>query len=173
MIMSREQQLISLFTVLAVASLVFYALIFQRTVSQHRFVVEPFQPNVGIASQAVDVDRPGSSSTLPVRGRGNSTHPHLSGLRVAFLGDSLTRYMYMSLAAYLRSGRWVDDEDEPNIVEEKQFGDWNYYFNYTNNLFRPYEQCDCYRPPDQSWRSIENRYFNDPVGNNSIYFIQK
>jgi hypothetical protein len=116
--------------------------------------------------------KPGSESPLPVRG--NSSHPHLSDLRVAFVGDSLSRYMFLSLAAYLRYGRWVDENERPNILEEHQFGDWNYFYNYTNNFLRPYDQCDCYRPPrGKASRGIENRYFNDPVGNNSIYFFQK
>jgi hypothetical protein len=203
MIMIRELFFLRLFAVVAVASMALYSLNFRLTVSQHGFGVEPFQPNVGNPSQTVDMDprplreslsqaavgndtikafQPGSRSPLPVRGNSshphlsglrNSSHPHLSGLRVAFVGDSLTRYMYLSLAAYLRFGRWVGVDDKPNILEEKQFGDWNYFYNYTNNLFRPYEQCDCHRPRGKTSRSVENRYFHDPVGNNSIYFFQK
>jgi hypothetical protein len=130
----------------------------------------------GHDSQAVDIDPLagyypfGVSSTL-----GNSSLPHISGLRVAFVGDSLTRYMYLSLAAYLRRGRWVDDTDVPNILEEKRFGDWNLFYNYTNNYFQPHEQCDCFRMQERmmSARAIENRYFKDPVRDNALYFINK
>jgi hypothetical protein len=103
---------------------------------------------------------------------GDSSLPHVRGLRVAFVGDSLTRYMYLSLAAYLRTDRWITKNDVPNIVEEKQFSGWNVFYNYTKNYFRPYEQCDCARP-GYSWNSIENRYFADPVRDNVIYYIQK
>jgi hypothetical protein len=102
MIMIRELFFLRLvFAVVAVASMALYSLNFGLTVSQHGFGVEPFQPNIGNPSQTVDVDpRPplreslshaavgndtfkafqtGSRSQLPVRG--NTSHPHLSGLR--------------------------------------------------------------------------------------------
>jgi hypothetical protein len=134
-------------------------------------------------SQAVDIDpslreSPPQAAVLDdplaaVSTRGNSSLPHISGLRVAFVGDSLTRYMYLSLAAYLRRGRWIDGKDEPNILEENQFDNWNSFYNYTNNFFRPYEQCDCFRPPKSASKGVENRYFADPVRDNVLYFFQK
>jgi hypothetical protein len=107
--------------------------------------------------------------------RGNSSLPHISGLRVAFVGDSLTRYMYLSLAAYLRRGRWMTKNDVPNFLEEKQFENWNSFYNYTNRYFQPYEQCDCFRTDGKNTarKGIENRYFKDPVRDNVLYFFNK
>jgi hypothetical protein len=104
---------------------------------------------------------------------GKSSLPYISGLRVAFVGDSLTRYMYLSLAAYLRRGHWVDEEDVPNILEGKH--KWNSFYNFTNNYFQPYEQCDCFRLDSkrQFEAAMENRYFVDPVRDNVLYFFQK
>jgi hypothetical protein len=127
-------------------------------------------------SQAAVLDDPRATHYPPgVSTRGNSSLPHISGLRVAFVGDSLTRYMYLSLAAYLRRGRWVGEKDVPNILEGKQFPAWNPFYNYTNNYLQPYEQCDCFRLQGKAHfeMAIENRYFADPVGDNALYFFQK
>jgi hypothetical protein len=122
---------------------------------------------------AVVLDDPFAAYYPPgISTEGNRSLPHISGLRVAFVGDSLTRYMYLSLAAYLRHGRWITKDDMPNILEEKQFSGWDVFYNYTNNYFRPYEQCDCSRP-GFSWNAIENRYFADPARDNVLYYIQK
>jgi hypothetical protein len=130
----------------------------------------------GSPSQAAVLDDPRAAHYPPgVSTRGNSSLPHISGLRIAFVGDSLTRYMYLSLAAYLRRSRWVGEKDVPNMIEEKQFGGWNLFYNYTKNYFRPYEQCDCFRAknPKDTTKGIENRYFHDPVRDNVLYYFQK
>jgi hypothetical protein len=127
------------------------------------------------SSQAAVLDDPRAAYYPPgISTRGKSSLPEISGLRVVFVGDSLTRYMYLSLAAYLRQGRWIDeDKDVPNILEEKQFsGGWDSFYNCSKNYFRPYEQCDCFRPKFVR-KTIENRYFVDPVRDNALYFFQK
>jgi hypothetical protein len=127
-------------------------------------------------SKAAVLDDPRAAHYPPgISTRGNSSLPHISGLRVAFVGDSVTRYMYLSLAAYLRRGRWVGEKDAPNILVGKHFPTWNPFYNYTNNYFRPYEQCDCFRldGKEDSETAIENRYFVDPVRDNALYFFQK
>jgi hypothetical protein len=122
---------------------------------------------------AVVVDDPFAAYYPPgISTVGNRSLPHISGLRVAFVGDSLTRYTLLSLAAYLRHGRWITKKDVPNILEEKQFSGWNVFYSYTKNYFRPYEQCDCLRPA-VTVKTIENRYFADPVLDNVIYYFQK
>jgi hypothetical protein len=103
---------------------------------------------------------------------GKSSRPHVSGLRVAFIGDSLTRYMYLSLATYLAQGRWTTKQDVPNILEEIQFRGWPTFYNYTKNYFQPYEQCDCFRA-SLTLKTIENRYLYDPVKDNALYYIEK
>jgi hypothetical protein len=143
-------------------------------ISGLRLVVDTIDPSLlKRPSKAVALDDPRAAYYPPgISTRGNSSLPHISGLRIAFVGDSLTRYMYLSLAAYLRRGRWVDETDVPNILEGKQFDAWNPFYNYTNNYFQPYEQCDCFRL-EESDSAIENRYFADPVRDNVLYFFQK
>jgi hypothetical protein len=143
-------------------------------INRLRVAVDTTDPTVrGSPTQAAVLDDP-FAAYYPhgISTEGNSSLPHVRGLRVAFIGDSLTRYMYLSLATYLRRGRWITKKDVPNILEERQFNDWNLFYNYTKNYLQPHEQCDCFRPrrvPD----TIENRYFTDPVQDNVLYYIQK
>jgi hypothetical protein len=37
-------------------------------------------------------------------------------LWIAFIGDSVTRYQYLSFVYFLRWGRWFDPEETPNLV---------------------------------------------------------
>jgi hypothetical protein len=143
-------------------------------INRLRVAVDTTDPTVrGRPAQAAVLGDPFVAFYPPgISTEGNSSLPHVSGLRVAFVGDSLTRYMYLSLATYLRRGRWITKKDVPNILEERQFHDWNLFYNYTMNSLQPNEQCDCFRPrriPD----TIENRYFADPVQDNVLYYIQK
>jgi hypothetical protein len=143
-----------------------------------RVVVDTIDPSLreSLPQAAVVVDDPRTAHYPPgISTHGNSSLPHISGLRVAFVGDSVTRYMYLSLAAYLRRGRWVGEKDVPNILEGIQFPEWNPFYNYTNSFFRPYEQCDCFRLGGKKGAdtAIENRYFADPERDNVLYFFQK
>lgn len=94
-------------------------------------------------------------------------------LHLAMIGDSLTRYMYLSLAHFLRWGFWECDDYEPSIVQQKQHGSWNDFFNYTNEKLSPYEQCDCWRNSAIGAYGYEHRYYWDPNLNNSLTVIQK
>lgn len=97
-------------------------------------------------------------------------------LRLAFIGDSITRYMYLSLAHYLRWGFWETNETIPSIVVEKQYGSWNAYYNHSKQKLSPYEECDCWRNTTKTTnysRVYENRYYWDPHLNNSLMYIQK
>jgi hypothetical protein len=141
--------------------------------SQAADLGDPLPAVRGSPIQAADMGDP-FAAYYPngISTEGNSSLPHVSGLRVAFIGDSLTRYMYLSLATYLRRGRWITKKDVPNILEEKQFNGWNLFYNYSKNSLQPNEQCDCFRP-EQNVKTIENRYFTDPVQDNVLYYIQK
>lgn len=94
-------------------------------------------------------------------------------LHLAMIGDSLTRYMYLSLAHYLRWGFWECDDYEPSIVQQKQHGTWMDFFNHTKEKLSPYEQCDCWRNSNIGADGYEHRYYWDPVLNNSLTIIQK
>lgn len=98
-------------------------------------------------------------------------------LRLAFIGDSLTRYMYLSLVHFVRWGYWESSDTIPSMVLEKQHASWNDFFNYTKSKLFPYEECDCWRgniSSEEDYAHVyENRYYWDPVWNNSITMIQK
>lgn len=97
----------------------------------------------------------------------------LRGLNVAFIGDSLTRYQYIALCHFIEHKSWVADEWRPNPLLEKTHKTWHGFYNVTNKILAPHEQCDCFRP-EKSDRDkwYENRYYYDPANNVSISYIQ-
>jgi hypothetical protein len=112
------------------------------------------------------------------------TRPRPRNLRLAFLGDSVTRYQYLSLAYFLRWGRWFDPDTIKNhLVDAHSFRhpyhpdqDWNEFFLQSNRLLYPAESCDCQRSSssqqehEHAW-AIERRYFYDPIHNNTLTYI--
>jgi len=103
-------------------------------------------------------------------------------LNIVFMGDSLTRYQYLSLVYFLSYGRWEENEQSPNMLLEKTHESWVNFYNYTYSKLQPYELCDCYRIENEDLRfgffkkigfSTENRYFYDPVQNNSVVYLRK
>ncbi len=113
-------------------------------------------------------------------------HPcHLS---IVFMGDSLTRFMYYSLAYFLRHGRWIDPDSNPHLVRPRDFFNttnegatvWIPWYRASSQALEPMELCDCWREPgniikegDPSFNSVcENRYYHDPIRNNTLVFFQ-
>ena len=97
----------------------------------------------------------------------------LRGLNVAFIGDSLTRYQYIALCHFLEHKSWVADEWRPNPLLEKTHKTWHGFYNVTNKVLAPHEQCDCFRP-EKSDRDkwYENRYYYNKEANVSVTYIQ-
>lgn len=99
-------------------------------------------------------------------------------LHIAFVGDSVTRYMYLDFVYYLKTNQWVHDEEYPNILNAKHFPSWNDHYNASMLALAPHEECDCFRnnPKNSSHidkeETIENRYFSDPERNNYATFIE-
>ncbi|EEC50020.1 predicted protein [Phaeodactylum tricornutum CCAP 1055/1] len=91
-------------------------------------------------------------------------------LNLAMVGDSVTRFQYISLIYFLSTGYWIDDRERPDLLKPRMRSSWNDWLNYSNTLFSPHEQCDCFR--FDNYRSIENRYFQDNR-NNSVIMIVK
>jgi hypothetical protein len=99
-------------------------------------------------------------------------------LRLVFLGDSLTRYQYLSLAYFLRHGQWFDpDISVHNLVDAHSFhhplhpdDDWNEFFLQSNRMLYPMEVCDCLRSRNGEIL-VERRYFYDSVNNNMAVYI--
>jgi len=118
------------------------------------------------------------------------TTPVPSDLSIVFVGDSVTRYQYISLAFFLKFGNWIYHNSTVNLNEITQSAPamgmiWKHsestlheWFNYSNSILSPYEQCDCIDPPQGNYRefgvkSLENRYFWHPSANNSVVYLQK
>ena len=99
-------------------------------------------------------------------------------LHIAFVGDSVTRYMYLDLVYYLQTNQWVADNDAPNILNAKHFPSWNDHYEASNEALRPNEECDCFRNNPSNGtaidkeETIENRYYRDLERNNYVTFIQ-
>jgi len=86
--------------------------------------------------------------------------------------------MYLSLAYFLKYGRFVEDHDHPNIWALRDFSNYNELYNFSTHVLSPYEECNCYRHKIPGTKgiskegTIENRYFADPERNNYITYIQ-
>eukprot|EP00757_Euglenozoa_sp_SAG-D1_P015136 gene15136-624_t len=90
---------------------------------------------------------------------------------VVFIGDSLMRYQYLSLANFWTHGTWIDPVSKPNLVHERDFSSWNNFYNSTTQSFKGYEICDCFRAEEYNLKTItENRYLHTP--NHSLVYIQ-
>jgi hypothetical protein len=112
---------------------------------------------------------------------------HPRGLRLAFVGDSVTRYQAINLMYYLYSGRWFPCNETPSIVAKDDYdafagnettGDstWNLYLNYTSHQLGEaagHHWCDCYRVGGWLSESFENRYFRDDRYDNYVYYVTK
>ncbi|RYH05877.1 hypothetical protein EON65_43605 [archaeon] len=89
---------------------------------------------------------------------------------VVFIGDSLTRYQYLSLALFLHHACWQDDWGLPSLAHERQFSGWLNFFHETNLRLGCAHVCDCVRTEEVRH---ENRYFYH-VGLNfsmSVFFF--
>ena len=104
----------------------------------------------------------------------NTTMAVPENLHIALAGDSITRYQYISLVYFLKFGKWIDPDDVPNMVREKHHDSWSNFYEFTKDKLHPFEQCDCFRPEGHKMAMMnENRYFKDPIRNNSVSYFQK
>lgn len=102
--------------------------------------------------------------------------PRPRDLSLIFMGDSLTRYQYLSLAFWLRHGRWWStDGSLPDLMNSHSYHhplhpdeDWNEFFWQSNRLLWPNEACDCRR---RALVVEERRYYRDDERNNTLVYI--
>ena len=99
-----------------------------------------------------------------------------SGLRLVFMGDSITRYQYVSLVYFLRYGHWFNESKfDPHLVAEGTYGSYRNFYIQSTALLAPYERCDCFRPPMNFIKKLhiatENRYFWEPTRDNAVAFL--
>lgn len=125
----------------------------------------------------------GTADQLSVRGCSLRRMGHaeakqcLAGKRLVFIGDSVTRYQYLTLLHFLDRGRWPaplgGDPGEPSVANEREWPSWNDFLRGSNALFGGRELCDCYReeydplkgqikPPEEE--KHENRFYTTPDG---------
>ena len=107
--------------------------------------------------------------------------PRPHHLRIVLIGDSLTRYTYLSLVYFLRHGHWFDpDQRTPHLVQASSFTNpfhnqtWGEFSWQTHQMLYPYEVCDAYRKLPgrlQVNRVVNNRYFYDPRYDNAVVFL--
>ena len=75
----------------------------------------------------------------------------MKGKHLVFVGDSVTRYQYLSLISFLDRGRWEEEEEEKegkarSITYKEGWGEtWNDFYNQSSAAFMGREACDCYR----------------------------
>ena len=105
--------------------------------------------------------------------------PRPRNMTVIMIGDSLMRYQYLSLAYFLRFGRWYDTHQAVTQVNYlfnahsfRHPGhptmDWNEFFLQSNRILHPLEVCDCFR---NQTIILERRYFYDRQRHNKLVFI--
>ena len=95
----------------------------------------------------------------------------LHGQHIVFIGDSLTRYFYISLVYALKYSRFNNDTIVPNIVKEEEWGNYNYFYGNSTKVLAP-EHCDCYRGKLSSPYNFENRYFYDDSHSFNLTYYQ-
>eukprot|EP00981_Chlorochromonas_danica_P007289 scaffold1636_cov165-Ochromonas_danica.AAC.13 len=83
----------------------------------------------------------------------------LRNKRIAFIGDSLTRYQYLSLAWFLSSGQWLEDPGLTPLTHEKRWPDWSSFFHSSNMRMGCHEILDACRAIGEIQEIRENRYF--------------
>jgi hypothetical protein len=77
--------------------------------------------------------------------------PVPTNVNIVIIGDSLSRYGYLSLVYFLRWGRWFEPTlEKSNLMDERSFKSLfhddafgEFYFQ-SSRLLQPYELCDCY-----------------------------
>lgn len=71
-----------------------------------------------------------------------TTQHNITDLNLAFLGDSLTRHMHLSLVYYLQRGSWDPD---PRYIEGS-FSSRKEHAVFISDQLYGSQACDCYRP---------------------------
>ena len=105
----------------------------------------------------------------------------LKDRHLLIVGDSVSRYQYLSLAAMLHDqapDRRGDVQGHRNIVMPGLvWGSWREFYLKSSASFHGRELCDCFRPegpwsPEYEMRVEENRFFSLPTWNLSVSYLQ-
>ena len=99
------------------------------------------------------------------RHSGEAARSCLSGKHIAFVGDSVTRYEYLSLVYFLSKKQYMERygasvSGEPSLVNEKDWSSWDDFFATGSARIaaavdaEAIELCDCQRTPALDVASI-------------------
>lgn len=93
-------------------------------------------------------------------------------INVAFLGDSISRFAYISLAYYLHTGEWVHptwsrQPCNPGEALTCTGDKWKTFNEVVTDLLGMDSYCDCHRG------DFDTRYFWDPIRNNRVSFFMR
>ena len=93
----------------------------------------------------------------------NQANRCLRDQSLVFVGDSLTRYQYLSLIGFLHSGLWPEPlgglPDMPNPVMEMEHGNWTAFYASSTTQYGGREVCTCVRDASDGY---ERRRFHSP-----------
>lgn len=94
----------------------------------------------------------------------------LQNRTMLFIGDSLTRYQYLSLVYFIATGRWVSGK--PMNENERQWSGWSDFLMGTSIRLGCVEYCDCYsNHADPELGHRENRFYTNCDLNIKIGFV--
>ena len=105
----------------------------------------------------------------------------LRGLHLVFMGDSLSRYFYLSLASLIGTKHYyankfthksfkmdtgnpilVHHELPKSILSERDYQDWDLFYQESNTILNEckscYEVCDCFRDNNLKWYSDNSEH---------------
>jgi len=112
--------------------------------------------NVSVEFQALST---GSDTEEKIASEDPQIPPQLS---IVFVGDSLSRYMYLSLVYFLKRGHWATAGYQLlEKVKDPNPSAWNEWLVYSQQQLET-EQCDCCRywtSPFKWYNHCKNRYF--------------
>lgn len=104
----------------------------------------------------------------------------MNNRHIVIVGDSLLRYQYLSLVYLVHYSTFYSNDERPNMVMEHSFSGvrkWVDFFEFSNQLFYPFEHCDCFRTagpyaPPKGSDVYENRYYRNDARNITISYLQ-
>ena len=97
---------------------------------------------------------------------------------VVFIGDSVSRYMYLNFAFLVTQRRFaphLQDGGFPSISNERTWQSWKSFYINTSKIFGGMERCDCFRPDHSAFTALntfENRYLFVPALNLNVTYLQ-
>lgn len=90
------------------------------------------------------------------------------------MGDSLTRYQWLALAASFHRKVELSGSEYPSLVKEREWRHWMPFYNGSTERLMPNTRCDCHRSfakPVGS-KTIENRFYWTNDGRLNLSFVQ-